>query len=262
MPYENINGLIELSSESRYKIAIVGVPKAGKSWFAYTAPAPVWAFDFDTRAESLKEFCSRYNRTDVEGKSYWDKDPNTPNAMSDVEVDISMFEYLKQSGKPTPATYVLDSMTYMRAAMEHALVAQNKGLSRSVKIGTSTMNIAQGWDIINGIRAYMDYIVGRLSELGNVIAVFHEADETDKATSTKDAKAYTGMKTVQPVYLATVLSLFNDVFRITLDYSGKRIVQVNPTGAFMASTSMRLDENEEPNLTNMIAKHKKALAQV
>jgi hypothetical protein len=39
-------------------------------------------------------------------------------------------------------------------------------------------------------------------------------------------------------------------------------VQVNPTGAFMASTSMRLDENEEPNLTNMIAKHKKALAQV
>jgi hypothetical protein len=124
------------------------------------------------------------------------------------------------------------------------------------------MNIASGWDIINGIRAYMDYIVGRLSELGNVIAVFHEADETDKATSTKDAKAYTGMKTVQPVYLATVLSLFNDVFRITLDYSGKRIVQVNPTGAFMASTSMRLDENEEPNLTNMIAKHKKALAQV
>jgi hypothetical protein len=38
MPYENINGLIELSSESRYKIAVVGVPKAGKSWFAYTAP--------------------------------------------------------------------------------------------------------------------------------------------------------------------------------------------------------------------------------
>lgn len=258
MPYENILGLIDLKAEPRYKIAIVGVPKAGKSWFAYTAPAPVWTFDFDTRSESLKEFCSRFNRSDIEGKSYWDKDPNHPNAMADVEADIAMFEYLKDQGKPTPTTYILDSMTYMRSVMEHALVAQNKGFSRSVKIGVTTLNIAQGWDIINGIRAYMDYIVGRLSELGNVIAIFHETDETDKAGSTKDVKAYTGMKTVQPVYLATVLSLFNDVFRVTIDYAGKRIVQVNPTGAFMASTSMRLDPEEKPSLTDMIAKHKLA----
>jgi len=256
--YENISGLIDLGAESKYKIAIVGVPKAGKSWLAYTAPAPLYTFDFDTRSESLKEFCRKYKRTDISGKSYWDKNPNAPNAMDQVEADISAFEYDKQRGKEIPKTYVLDSMTYMRTAMEHTLIYQQQQLSRKIKIGSTVLNIPQGWDIINGLRAYMDYIVGRLSELGNVIAVFHETDETDKAKSTKEVRAYTGMKTVQPVYLATVLSLFNDVFRVSVDYSGKRIVTTSPTSDFMCSTSMKLDPTESPNLADMIAKHQKA----
>jgi hypothetical protein len=52
------------------------------------------------------------------------------------------------------------------------------------------------------------------------------------------------------------------VFRITIDYSGNRIVAVQPSSDFMASTSMRLDATESANLADMIAKHKKALAQV
>lgn len=257
MPYENISGLIDIEAEPKLKIAIVGVPKAGKSWFAFTAPPPVWVFDFDTRSESLKEFCSKYKRKDVEGKTYWDTDPNIPRAMSQVESDISMFEYLKQQGKQIPSTFVLDSITYMRACMEHELIKQQPQFCRTVKIGTTVVKIPQGWDVVNGIRDYMNYIVGRLSELGNVVAVFHETDETDKTKSTKDTKAYTGMKTVQPAYLATVLSLFNDVFRVTIDYTGNRIVTVQPTDEFMASTSMKLDATETPDIVAMIAKHKR-----
>jgi len=260
MPYENISGLIDIEAEPRLKIAVVGVPKVGKSWFAYTSPAPVWSFDFDTRSESLKEFCSKYKRTDVEGKSYWDKDPNIPTAMQAVETDISMFEYLKQQGKTTPATYILDSMTFMRAVMEHELIKQQPSFCRKVKINSTEIKIPAGWDVINGVRAYMEYIIGRLSELGHVIAVFHEADETDKQKSTKEQKAYTGLKTVQPPYLATVLSLFNDVFRITVDYSGARIVQCQPNSDFTASTSMKLDATEAPDIMQMLAKHKQRSA--
>ena len=257
MPYENISGLIDLDAAPKLKIAIVGVPKVGKSWFAYTAPPPVWSFDFDTRSESLKEFASKYKRRDVEGKSYFDTNPNTPVAMSTVETDIAMFEYLKQQGKPIPITYLLDSATYMRAAMEHELVKQQPQFARVVKIGTTTIKIPSGWDIINGVRSYMEYIVGRLSELGNVICIFHETDEGDKQKSTKEQKAYTGMKTIQPQYMSTVLSLFDHVFRMTVDYSGKRIVQCHPNSDFMASTSLKLDAVEDPDIMAMLAKHAK-----
>jgi hypothetical protein len=129
-------------------------------------------------------------------------------------------------------------------------------------MGNTTVRIPSHYDIINGNRAYMEYLLGRLSELGNVIAIFHEMDEKDAQSSTKEQKAYTGRKTVQPQYLSSLLSLFNDVFRITIDYSGNRIVAVQPSSDFMASTSMRLDATESANLADMIAKHKKALAQV
>ena len=102
----------------------------------------------------------------------------------------------------------------------------------------------------------MEYIIGRLSELGNVIAIFHEMDEKDAQASTKEQKAYTGRKTIQPQYLASLLSLFNDRFRVTIDYSGNRIVQTQPSSDFLAVTSMKLDATEKPNLADLIAKHK------
>ena len=256
--YENISGLVDLESEPRLKIAIVGEPKAGKSWFAMTAPGPIWEADFDQRSESIKEFIRKSGRKDIAAKTYFDINPASPSAISNFETDISMFEYLKEQGKPYPSTYILDSMTYLRVACEHELIKQHPSMSRTVKMGATTVKIPSHYDIINGNRAYMEYLIGRLSQLGHVIAIFHEMDEKDAQSSTKEQKAYTGRKTVQPQYLSSLLSLFNDVFRIAIDYAGNRIVTVQPTSDFMASTSMRLDAVEKPDLQEMLAKHKLA----
>jgi hypothetical protein len=252
--FENISGITEGTAldEPKLKIAIVGEPKTGKSWLAATAPGPVFIADFDGRYESLR------GKAGVFVKTYQDKDPSIPTAMAALETDIAMFEYHKSSGKEIPATFVLDSMTYMKNACEHELIKQNKGMSRPVRIGNKVIDIPSGWDVINGNRGYMEYIIGRLSELGHVVCVFHESDEKDNAASTKDTKAYTGRKTVQPQYLASILSLFNDVFRITIQYDGSRSVAVKANSSFLASTSLKLDENEPPNICDMLEKHKKA----
>lgn len=258
MSYENISGLVDLDAEQRFKIAIVGEPKAGKSWLAYTAPGSIFVADFDTRIESLKEFVRKSKRTDISAKTYTDVQPSIPKAVSELEADISMFEYNKQQGKAIPEWYVLDSITFLRAACEHELIRQHPSMSRTIKLGSNNIKIPQGWDIVNGNKAYLEYLIGRLSELGNVIAIFHEMDEKDNQSSTKDEKKYTGRKTIQPQYLSSLLSVFNDVFRVTIDYSGNRIVTVQPNSDFMACTSMRLEAIEQPNIADMIEKHKKA----
>jgi AAA domain len=259
MSYENISGLLDLDAEQQYKIAIVGEPKTGKSWLAMSAPGDVYVCDFDTRAESIKEYVRHSKRTDITAKTYWDSNPAIPVAVSQLEADISMFEYSKQQGKNIPTWFILDSITFLRAACEHELIKQHPTMSRTIKLGSNQLKIPQGWDIVNGNKAYLEYLIGRLSELGNVIAVFHELDETDKQRSTKDEKKYTGRKTIQPQYLSSLLSIFNDIFRVTIDYSGKRVVQVQPSSDFLASTSMSSLSAEEPaNIAGMILKQSKA----
>jgi hypothetical protein len=110
--------------------------------------------------------------------------------------------------------------------------------------------------VINGVTAYTEYIVGRLSALGNVIMVFHEIDEGDRTKSTKEQKAYTGMKTIKPQYLSGILSLFDHVFRMKLDYANNRVVQCQPDSDFITKTSMKLDAIEKPDLAEMIKKHR------
>lgn len=258
MPYENISGLIDLDAEPKLKVAIIGIPGVGKSWFAYTMPGTVWSFDFDTRSESLKEYVRKHplRKGEIEGKTYFDTNPNAPNAMQEMEKDIAMFEYLQSQGKPTPATYLIDSMSYMRSAMEHEIIRQQPSFARTVKINTNTIKVPSGWDVINGVTAYTEYIVGRLSVLGNVIMVFHEIDEGDRTKSTKEQKAYTGMKTIKPQYLSGVLSLFDHVFRMKIDYKSDRIVQCQPDSDFITKTSMRLDATEVPDIAAMLKKHK------
>lgn len=258
--YENISGLLSLDAEQKYKIAIVGEPKVGKSWLAMTMPGATYIADFDDRSESIKSFVRATKRTDITAKTYVDRTPEYPIALTTFEADIAMFEYHKSQGKEIPVNYVLDSMTFMRVATEHEFIKQNSGLkmSRDIKLGPNTIKIPASYDIINGNKEYLAYIVGRLTELGNVIAIFHELDETDKQRTTKDQKAYTGRKTIQPQYLNSLLSIFNDVFRVTIEYSGERMVQTQPSSDFVACTSMKLDRKEKPNLADMIAKHKKA----
>lgn len=257
--YENISGLVSLDAPVRYKIAIVGEPKTGKSWLAMTAPGNIYVCDFDARFESYREFVRKSGRTDIVSKTYVDLNPTQPDAVSKLETDIAMFEYEKAQGRQVPDWYVLDSITYLKVMCEHELIKQHPSMSRSVKLGpNATIKIPEGWDIINGNKGYLEYLIGRLGELGNIIAIFHELDEKDNQKSTKKEKAYTGKKTIQPQYLATLLSLFNDVWRVTLDYNNNRIVTVQPNSDFMAATSMTLlSPEEKPDIAEMIKKQLK-----
>lgn len=254
--YDYIQGIAKAAladEEPRLKIAIVGEPKTGKSWLACTAPSPVFVADADDRSESIK------TKEGVIVKSYLDLNPDSPAAVNELENDINKFEYAKSQGKETPRTYVLDSATYWQKAIERSLIYQDSKFGRSIRVGSKTLKIGQGWDIINGSRAYLDYLIGRLSALGNIIVIFHSAPEKDKERSTKDETKYTGRTTVQPNYLSSLLSVFNEVWMVEIDFDGRYKVQVKPNNEFLASTTLLLDPSEKPDIKAMVEKHKAAL---
>lgn len=250
MPF-GVDDIIETKNITNplLKIAIIGEPKAGKSWFAATAPKPILNFDFDGRAASLR------GKEGVYVKTFRDVDTNNPNAMAELEANIGLIEYEKQKGNPIPATFVLDSLTYMRSATEAEIIKQQSTLSRAIRIGSRTMRIGQGYDIINGNRAYIEYIIGRLSVLGNLIVVCHSMDEKDNAKTTKDGKVYTGKITIQPQYLSNLLSLFDDVWYLDTNWKGERIVTTGNTTEFNGSCSLLgLDIEEPADIEKMLAK--------
>lgn len=257
--FDNIKGLKPATeiTEPLLKIAIVGEPGIGKSWFAATAPKPLIDIDFDGRASSLA------GKEGVYVKTYQDVDTNNPKAIAELESDINTWEYAKTSGKgDCPATFVLDSMTYGRKYTEAELIKQQSSLGRTLRIGSSSLKIGSGWDIINGNRGYLEYLINRLSLLGNVIAIFHTQDEKDNKKSTEKLKAYTGRITVQPQYLSSILSIFNDVYLIDVDFSSKRFVQTGISDEFIGKCSLKgLDPlNEPPDLEKMLQKHKAFVA--
>lgn len=236
-----------LTQEERLKIALVGDFKTGKSWLASTAPGPIFIFDFDDRAESLA------------GKAglIIARKPS----MLDVETTLSMAKARKLKGQDNPKTWVFDSVTYLNKAMEAEIFRQSPDLARKIKVGNSTtMLIRNGWDTINGIQRYMEYLISEFSPLGNIIFVYHEKNEKDVVKSTKEETKYTGDITVDPQYLSKTLSLFNEVYRISINFKGEYIVQCKPTNNFSASTTMLLSETEKPDILAMIEKHKAARA--
>jgi hypothetical protein len=234
----------DVQASERLKIAILGKPKSGKSWFAATAPGPIRYYDFDDRAESL------------EGK------PNlfilSKPTMLQVETDLSVMKANKAKGLPLPATVVFDSVTFMNRAMEEEIFRQDAKLYRTIRVGNSTsIKIRNSWDVINGIQRYVEYLIAEFGSLGvNIIFVFHEKDEKDKAESTVAETKYTGLVTVDPQYLANSLSLFNEVYRITVDGNKNYVVTCRPNWDVNASTTMMLDATEKPNIMDMITKHR------
>lgn len=247
-------------TETFLKLAIVGDPGVGKSWFAATAPKPVLDLDFDGRKSSLA------GKDGVYVKSYVDIDSTNPRAIADLESDLNTFDYEKKQGNPIPATFVLDSMTYCRKFIEAELAKQQTSLGRQLRIGSAKVTIGQGWDVVNGNRMYLEYIINRLAVLGNVIAIFHTQDEKDNSKTTYDKAgqkvvAYSGRVTVQPQYLASILSIFNDVYWLDVDYTGKRVVQTGISNEFIGKCSLKGIKpiGEEPDLQAMLAKHKLAL---
>lgn len=252
-PFAAVGGIDakELIHQVNLKLAIVGKPKVGKSWLAATAPKPLLVYDFDGRAESLR------GKDGVRIKTVLDTDQNIPSAMRTVENDLAMLKNAKASGQTIPSTFVFDSVTYMKKAMENELIKQDGNLGRSIAVGPiKKIKIGKGWDIINGVRGYLEYIINEFSLLGNVIFVFHERDEKDVDKSTAEKTAYTGRFTVDPQYLATVLCLFNEVWRIEIDYTGKYLVQTKADSNFGASTTLSIDATEQASIELILAKHK------
>lgn len=255
--FQGVAGVVPATSvhaAKKLRIAIIGPMKNGKSWFAASGPKPVLVYDFDNRAESLS------GKPGVFVKTLVDIDPTQPHAVQDVEADLNMFKYNLSQGKAIPATFVFDSLTYFRKAMEYELVKQQPAMGYKIKLGTMVVNVPKGWDIINAVRMHLEHVINEFGALGNLIFVFHQRDEKDRDRSTKEETKYTGRQTVDPQYLETVLALFNEVYFINLTYDGKYVATVRANSEFGASTTLQLDAQEEPDIMKMIEKHEKALA--
>lgn len=255
--FEGIKGVTaatELSSTNRLKIAIVGKPKSGKSWFAASGPKPLMVYDFDDRAESIA------GKDGVFVKTLFDIDQSRPMAMKEIESDLNTFKYKKTEGKPIPATFVFDTVTNMIKAMENELFSQESSLYRTIKLSpVKALRLRKNWDGINGVEGYMRYLFGEFGALGNIIFVFHSRPEKDVTESTPEKTVYTDQVTVEPQYMAKMLSLFNEVYFIELDTMNKYKVTCKANYTFTASTTLLIDDVEEPDIMKIIEKHHKRL---
>jgi hypothetical protein len=241
----------DIKQEEFLRIAILGLPKTGKSWFAATAPKPIAYYDFDRRAASLA------GKPGVFITSLYDANQEKPTAMTTLESELSMWQMKKLKGQPIPATFVFDSVTYMKEYMENEIMKQDSSLARIVKVGPARkVFIGKNYDLINAVERYIKYWISEFSSLGNIIFVFHERNEKDQLRSTKDETKFTGKVTVDPQYLAKVLSLFNEVFRIEIGPKNVYTVTCKPDEEILASTTLLLNATEPPDLMAMLAKHK------
>ncbi|MDR3392463.1 MAG: AAA family ATPase [Sulfuriferula sp.] len=251
-PFLNMKGTAseQITAEEQLRIAIMGLPKTGKSWLAATAPKPIRYYDHDNRAASLAGKPGLYI--------------TSRPTMLDVESDLSVMKANFHKKLALPATIVHDTVTYMNRAMEEEIFRQDPKLARSIKVGNNTsIKMRNSWDVINGIQRYVEYLVAEYTGLGvNLIFVFHEKDEKDRSESTATETKYTGLITVDPQYLQNSLSLFNEVYRITVDGARKYTVTCKPNYDVRASTTMLLDVNEPPDIMAMIAKHQKKRAEL
>lgn len=239
-----------LSPSDRLKIAIVGKSKSGKSTLATTARKPMVYYDFDDRPESLA------GKEGLLVKSL--------PTMLDVETDLSIFKARKIKKQALPETIVFDTVTFMQRAMEDEIFRQSKDLYREIAVGNSTkMRIRKGWDVINGIQRYVQYLITEFTALGvDLIFVYHEKNEKDYTESTKEEAAYTGQLTVDPQYLSSTLSLFNEVYHIVVDGNRKYTVECKPNWKGNWNTTLNVDPTEPPDILGMIAKHEKKRAEL
>ena len=262
-PFDLISGCTsaeDLIKNNRLKLAIVGAQKSGKSLLASTVPGSTMHYDFDDRRESLRRRITE--RSDLRVKTLIDKNQSSPTAVKELENDLALFKVQKQGGKPIPRNYILDSMTYLKKWIENELIKQDPTIGRAIAKLTNkgTLKIPAGWDAINGVRSYMEYFITEFSQLGNLICVFHERDEKDRDKSTEKVAAYTGKLTVEPQYLATVLSVFNEVWRVSINYEDKFVVQTKPDFLFGASTTLEVDKEEPADIAVILQKHMDAVS--
>jgi len=261
-PFAGLTGGVKASDiipgkTKNYCLAIVGKQKSGKSWFAVSdnVDKSVWAADFDNRAESIAGKPNVYVRTFV------DINQKSPVAIKDLESVLEEFKYKRIKGQLIPDVFVFDSITYMKKVLENEIVSamtKSKGDSnyaREIGTGSRKVVIAQGWDMINAVRGYLEYFIAEFRLLGNLICVFHERPEKDQMHSTKDNTVFTGQYSVDPFYLNSLLSVFSEVMRITVDGYGKYTVNTTSNNEFNGATTWKVNAKEEPNISAMLKRH-------
>lgn len=257
--FEGIIGAVPakaIQAGTRFKLALIGKPKTGKSWCAATAPGTVLHYDFDERYESLSTLPPEY-REKVMVKTLVDISQYHPTAFSALEQDLNTLKYRRDEGKTIPDSYVLDSATFLKKAIENVYF-NGGGSTRSLKVSSSlTLLRGKDWDTVNTVIGAMEYLITEYSALGNLIVVFHEKPEKDKTASTEKVTKYTDKLTVDPQFMAVLLSRFNEVWRIDLDYQQNYVVTCKPTSDFLGSTTLLIDKEEKPNITEILAKHRK-----
>jgi len=258
--YEGITGAMpatELGSNKNKAIAIVGPPKSGKSWAACTIAEAVgvtYVADLDNRAESIK------GKKNIIVKTYVDEEQIRPHAWNELEKDVAYFKYQKVNGKPIPAAFIIDSLTFLQEITDNQffVTLQPGGktkLFREIRVGNKVVRIAEGWDIRNATRSYIYHLFAELRNLGHLIVVFHERPIADKTLSTPERTVYSGKIGVNPPFLNELLSVFNDVWRISYSIAGGYRLQVRSNDEFDgACTFDGAGLTEEANIAKMMNK--------
>jgi hypothetical protein len=239
----------ELNPAMDYKcIGIVGGPKVGKSWLSATMPGFSKVYDFDNRKHSLA------GKPRLNISTLQDIDQLKPTVVNDLESDLATLKYRKSKGEAIPDNFIFDSMTNWKRALENEYMRQAGGNSyRILKFASTQLRQWQGYDAINGVKQYIHYFLAEFRQLGNVIVVFHERDEKDKAESTTQITKYTGKYTVDPQYLSDILVVFNDLWRLYIQPgSDKRVLQVEADAEFSACNSLGLKGLQEPDIEKML----------
>lgn len=253
----------------KMKICLVGAPKAGKDWLANTAPGRIFTFDFDDRFDALQK---HPNRANIEGKTYYDKDPMNPSAWVEFEADVAQFQEDAAAGEKTPDWFVMSSMQFASDMCQNYILYNNPGMRTEIyesrlkgqKQGEGSGKVISyspfGWEPYNTVIECVMNNINALHTIGHLICVFHETAEKDKVSSTPKNPVYTGKLSVYPANLQKLLPLFNDMLRVKVVNNQRVVITDCSDYQFDGATSMLLDSEEEADLTKMLVKHKKRLS--
>lgn len=253
--FESIEGVLkseDFSPSDRIKLALVGLPKSGKSTTATTSEKPVFIWDLDDRKESIA------GRPGVYIKTLVDIDKENPTSYQTLLTDIGSFEYDASQKKEIPKTFVLDSMT-MLAEMARMYYFKYCAVGkRVISLGTSKVIMANDYAPWESEHQLMVDVMKRLSHLGHLICVFHEGPEKDPK-STQDNPVYTGRTSVYPDRLKRLVPMFNEVWHQVVDIdTGEFQLHCKPQANFLGATALYIDSKEPPNIEAMLAKHRAA----
>jgi len=280
MPLELRNMEVE-PPVSKLKLCEVGSEQNGKSRLAATGRVPILFHDFDNKRESLQGIPGVYAITYIDPA--WPKQPDAFQLFLDVvsqleeSLDLNVLSQKFNLGlNVAPGTLVrtnvVDSINTCGKSASNYAMFNSPDLRRDIVLGkgekTLKLFIQKNWDAWNAeVKAVENAVLRLLALPSDTIIILHETEE-EAADSTPEKKRFTGRAGVYPARYQALLKYFPEVWRIKLtqivaNNQTKYVPRVYPfpNYEFDSGTTMLLDETEEPNIRNMIAKHESRLKQ-